>query len=368
MKTPVVTITNFCLNHTGYFDWLVTGLGILHERGEIRLRFRLPAAKTALRHRYFRWGAKAVAPGWIAKVNGPMWWLEAEIDFGGTVSRIVFDVTDHGYSYAESLLETCDLYFKCQLPRTFPGPLQLNRQIERPMPAAAIEHAGKVRTAMLGRPLSRALDFKRNIEILRKWEGHATAPKSKRILAYFGGDSDPEAAGRLGDKPGLYQHPNLKRGRLVKFLRDLDRSDVDARLLNSSDPALVGPPLKDDDAYAATVAASAYNLNVSGLSLSLPFRLIDSFMVGTAIVTDSLAIDWYAPFDREHEIIELGPMGYELESDVDWARAEARLVGLLDSGPAQDEERRALILDRYRRLWSPEALAKHVMAEARRIA
>ncbi|MFD0892795.1 hypothetical protein KBB96_15335 [Luteolibacter ambystomatis] len=367
MKRPVVTITDFCLNHAGYFDWLVTGLGLLEQKGELDLRFRLSAAKTALRHRYFRWGAKALAPAWVAKVNGPMWWLQGEIDFGGTVKRFVFDVTDHGYSYAEHLLDDCDLYFKCQLPDSFPDSLKLCRQIERPMPEAAVRNASKIRRAMLGRPLSRSLDFKRNLELLRAWERHAETPRAKRVLAYFGGDSDAEANDRLKDKQGLYQHPNVKRGRIVRHLRAMNRPDVDARLLNSSDPALIGPALRDDDDYAATVASSAWNINVSGLSLSIPFRLIDSFMVGTAVATDSLSIHWYQPFD-ETELIELGTMGYELDGEVDWPAIEQRLAGLLEISASEDAARRAHVLDRYRRFWSPEALAGHVIGEARRLA
>ncbi len=367
MKPPVVTITNFCLNHAGYFDWLITGLGLLQEKNELTFRFRLPPAKTALRHRYFRWGAKALAPEWVARINGPMWWMEAEVDFGGRVVNFVFDVTDHGYSYAEHLLPGCDRYFKCQLPKAFPSALRLCRQIERPMPAAALTNAHKIRPAMLGRPLSRALDFRKNLELLRAWEAKAALPKTKRLLAYFGGDSDAEADNRLKQEQGLYQHPNVKRGRLVGFLRGLHHPQVDARLLQSADSSLVGPALRDDDDYSATVASAAYNLNVSGLSLSLPFRLIDSFMVGTGIVTDSLSVGWYEPFDPE-EVIELGPMGYELENEVDWSHAEKRLQSLISESPASDSERRARLLDRYRRLWSPEALARYILNSCREAA
>jgi len=361
MKPPVVTITNFCLNHAGYFDWLVTGFGMLQAQDQLRLRFQLPTSKTALRHRYFRWGAKAIAPGWVARINGPMWWLEAEIDFGGRISKFVFDVTDHGYAFAEYLLPSCDRYFKCQLPTSFPGPLKLCKSISRPMPQAAIDHAHKIRPAMLGRPLSRALDFEKNLRILRDWESKASTPKSTRLFAYFGGDSDPEADNRLKDKVGLYQHPNLKRGRLVKYLRSMGHPGVDARLVHSSSPSLIGPALSDDDAYCRAVAASAYNLNISGLSLSLPFRFIDSFLVGTGVVTDSLAIRWHAPFDTE-EVFELGSMGYELEDEVNWQSAEARLKEIVHASPANDASRTAHILERYQRLWSPEALARHVLA------
>lgn len=361
MKVPVVTITDYCLNHVGYFDWLVTGFGILQQQGALELRFKLPAAKAALSYRYIRWGAKAIAPALVKRINGTMWWLEGEIDFGGTLSKFVFDVTDHGNSYAEHLLPHCHRYFKCQLPDSFPNPQSICKDISRPMPPAAIEYAGKVKPAMLGRPLSRALDVRKNMRILNDWESKASAKKSTRVLAYFGGDSDPESTDRLRDYQGLYQHPNLKRGRLVRYLRKCDTDRVDARLVRSQDSTLIGPELSDDDSYARKVASAAYNLNISGLSLSLPFRFIDSFVVGTSIATDTLGIHWYEPFDKE-EVIELGTMGYEMEDDVCWAEIEARLKEIVESDPANDGARCRHLRDRYQRFWSPEALAKYVLS------
>lgn len=364
---PVVTITNFCLNHSGYFDWLTTGLGLLEQQGHLKLRFRLPTAKKLLRQRYLRWGAKALAPSWVSKINGPMWWLEAEVDFGGRIIRIVFDVTDHGYNFAEHLLPTCDLYFKCQLPKAFPQPLQLCKLIARPMPAAAIEHAAKIRPAMLGRPLSRSLDFKKNLRILSAWEEKSKLPVTKRLFAYFGGDTDAEADNRLADFKGLYHHPNQKRGRLIRDLKQSDKRGIDARLVNSDDSLLRGPALSDDDSYSSAVATSAFNLNISGLSLSIPFRLIDSFMVGTTIITDSLSIGWYKPFEKE-EVIELGVMGYELESEVNWERVKEVLDNVLNLSPSEDAPRRNHLLDRYHRLWSPEALARYILTSCKELA
>ena len=144
------------------------------------------------------------------------------------------------------------------------------------------------------------------------------------------------------------------------FLRQFDQSAVDARLLHSQESELVGPALRDDDDYAASVASAAYNLNVSGLSLSLPFRFIDSLMLGTAVVTDQLSIHWYLPFD-EQEVIELPAMGYELDQDVDWAAIEEKLTELANSSQHGDAERAAHILDRYQKHWSPFALANYVI-------
>lgn len=360
LKTPVVTITNYCLNHVGYFDWLVTGFGLLQQQGQIDLRFNLPLAKAALSHRYIRWGSKAIAPELVKKINGNMWWLEGQIDFGGKIAKFVFDVTDHGNSYAELLLPECHRYFKCQLPDAFPRPQQICKDITRVMPPAAVEFAYKVKPAMLGRPLSRALDVRKNIAILREWESKATGQKTTRVLAYFGGDSDPEATGRLKEFQGLYQHPNLKRGQLIRYLRKFPADRTNARLVHSQDPSLIGPELTDDASYSSTVASAAYNLNISGLSLSIPFRLIDSLICGTSIITDSLGIHWYEPFSA-HEVIELGTMGYELDSNVNWNDVEARLKDIVESDTMQDQERFRHLQERYKSFWSPEALAKYVM-------
>jgi hypothetical protein len=360
MKVPVVTITNYCLNHVGYFDWLVTGFGFMQQQGKLELRMKLPAAKAALSHRYVRWGAKAIAPEIVKRINGAMWWLEGEIDFGGTRASFVFDVTDHGNAYAEHLLPHCHRYFKCQLPDSFPQTQKISSNISRSMPAEAIEFAHKVKPAMLGRPLSRALDVRKNISMLHAWESKASARKSTRVFAYFGGDSDPEATNRLKDFQGLYQHPNVKRGRLVKYLRNSAIDRVDARLVHSQDPSLSGPELSDDESYSKTVSSAAYNLNISGLSLSLPFRFIDSFVVGTAILTDTLGIHWYEPFDAE-EVIELGTMGYELEGNVDWPTIESRLLNYINSDSKNDAARFLHLRDRYKRLWSPQALAQYVL-------
>ncbi len=360
MKAPVVTITNYCLNHVGYFDWLVTGFGLLQQQGKLDLRLKLPAAKAALSHRYVRWGAKAIAPEMVKRINGTMWWLEGEIDYGGKRASFVFDVTDHGNSYAEHLLPHCHRYFKCQLPDSFPQPQKICSNISRPMPAAAIEFAHKIKPAMLGRPLSRALDVRKNIKLLSDWESKASAKKSTRILAYFGGDSDPESTSRLKDFQGQYQHPNVKRGRLVKCLRGFPADRVDARLVHSQDSSLLGPELSDDESYAKKVASAAYNVNISGLSLSLPFRFIDSFLLGTAVLTDTLGIHWYEPFDAE-EVIELGAMGYELEGEVDWQNIESRLQQYINSDSSNDEARFLFLRERYQRLWSPQALAQYVL-------
>lgn len=52
------------------------------------------------------------------------------------------------------------------------------------------------------------------------------------------------------------------------------------------------------------------NLNISGYRMSVPNCFIESFMVGTAIMTDELFVKWYKPFDKE--VFETIGMSYLL--------------------------------------------------------
>lgn len=48
-------------------------------------------------------------------------------------------------------------------------------------------------------------------------------------------------------------------------------------------------PLRD---FCAHIAKFEYNVNVSGYRMSIPSRFIESMMVGTAIITDRLKVNW----------------------------------------------------------------------------
>ncbi|WP_305818610.1 hypothetical protein [Photobacterium leiognathi] len=50
--------------------------------------------------------------------------------------------------------------------------------------------------------------------------------------------------------------------------------------------------------------------------MSIPNRFIDSFISGTAILTDELSVKWYQPFGCE--VYETVAIGYKKTDDVDW--------------------------------------------------
>ena len=157
-------------------------------------------------------------------------------------------------------------------------------------------------------------------------------------------------------------HPNPKRGLLVEGLRQRYPAGqgVDARILNTDSAARRGPKLGDDD-YPAVVGRAWHNINISGFRRSLPFRFIDSFLVGASVPSDEIALRWYAPFDMTNEVIDLGPMGYELDGSVDWQRVWTVFDGLMSEPPNRRDERRQHIVQRFETLWHPRAFARYVV-------
>ena len=78
-----------------------------------------------------------------------------------------------------------------------------------------------------------------------------------------------------------------------------------------------------------------------------------SFIVGTAIITDKLAVKWYLPF--EDEVVETVEMGYLPQDQVDWSKAKQDLINLPDISKEK-------ILAQYERKWAPTPVARYLVA------
>lgn len=356
----IITITSVSPNFARYFDWLITGLGQLSEQGKIELRFELPPVNRLLCDNRTRWMLRRATPTVFYELDAEKRGLDGVFETGGRKCRFHFDVADAPFEFDLNRLESCDVYFKAQFPSEFPAPVRLSRDLSIPAPAGAIAHTSKIRSAMLGRPLARSLDWRRNFKVLKTWESMAATPKEFSILAYFGGVT-PAQLGTSERSGVTIGHPNGHRCELVKMLRSFADDKINARMINAPDRSLVGPEIKGDHAYGSIVSKSCWNANVSGIDMSIPFRFIDSFMTGTGVLTDSLAVKWHTPFS-EAEVQDIGSMGYERPADVDWNRA-AQVIGEARALSTGFETRRREILDRYRKHWSPTALAQHVIDE-----
>lgn len=136
-------------------------------------------------------------------------------------------------------------------------------------------------------------------------------------------------------------------------------AQYDARLINESNsdngkkvshPELVVPLEK----FCDHIANFEYNLNISGYRLSIPNRFIESFVAGTAILTDKLALKWYKPFGKE--VVETVPMGYLLNEKVNWEEFKKDVHNL----PAVSKE---VILEEFEEKWAPKIVAQYIIKE-----
>ncbi len=352
-----------------YYDWLATGLWMLQDDGQIEAEVRTTRTTLPFQtHRKSFAAFRKVLPGVAAALaRGTSSLITGRVEAGGKSVSFVFDIGDSPYAFQTDLLLEKDLYFKAQCPASFdPRGFPIARDAWFPYHPDVITYQDRIRPAMLGRPLSRTLNKRQNAQILQRWRDRAKGSKDLNLFAFFGSDKIDWVGGperivleRFADRTA---HPNPKRGLLVEGLRQRYPAGqgVDARILNTDSAARRGPKLGDDD-YPAVVGRAWHNINISGFRRSLPFRFIDSFLVGASVPSDEIALRWYAPFDMTNEVIDLGPMGYELDRSVDWPRVWTVFDGLMSEPPNRRDERRQHIVQRFETLWHPRAFARYVV-------
>lgn len=234
------------------------------------------------------------------------------------------------------------------------------------------QYARKIKPLMIGpRCLSRSLTYK---ALKRGYENYLKdqrTEKSGRLMCYFGNAQGPVPLQKdelidfdneqniMGYFGSMLAHPNEKRARAAAVIGKMD--NCDARVISSANADSKGGqdeskviPLPE---FCAHVAKFQYNLNISGYRRSIPNRFIESFMVGTAIVTDKLAVKWYRPFDK-CEVVESIPMGYLPMDQVDWERFEKDLAQLPETEPQQ-------IIKNFNEKWRPDVVARYIVDTVR---
>ena len=368
MPRPVrVTLDPIHFPYMDYFEWLVFGLQLLHDAGEIEFRLQTTTTTPPFQlHPKLGPALRRVVPGLMdALSRGSGAILTGAVQVADQKRRFVLDLGDSPYNFqVEQLLET-DVYFKAQCPLTFdPRGFPIAADAFVPYHPDVLSYQARIHPAMLGRPLSRTLRQTPNARVLEQWLAAGRATKDLALFAYFGSDvglsHGPEGVvmQRFGARVA---HPNQKRGRLVAEMRKRYPRDCDARILATAHDDRRGAKISDAR-YPAMVGRVWHNINISGFRRSLPFRFVDSFLVGATVPADTLALRWYAPFEMGTEVIELGDMGYEREDAVDWSRVWRVLDGLYSEPLAVRRERQRHIAARFEQLWHPRAFARYVVA------
>ncbi len=387
-KKITVTIKQLPVDSFSYFQWLLLGLKELEEEGLLKLRYNISLFdRIALLWFNSKWIAGALRRiiYYINKV--PRHNLIGEIECDGTKKTFTLDCKDSPYIYNVKLLKECDCYFKLHCP------IEIEKEGFEIMPSVRVpymdiefadnegdnaiflrrvspevyELRDKILPAMgVPRRLAwscRYKDMKK--QYLRYLESQAVN-KDKKLFAYFGSTSPVKGSGKnvfdMDWEPDVItflkqfnsSHPNEKRAIAVHQMNELG-DQYDGRLIHDlvNDNDVVHQdkviPLED---FCDFIAQFEYNLNISGFRMSIPNRFVESFISGTAILTDKLRVKWYKPF--EDEVVETVEMGYLPNGDVDWDTFKKDIMNL----PKVDKEK---ILKAYNEKWSPIAFAKYVV-------
>lgn len=314
--------------------------------------------------------------------------LEGYIEYpDGRCKTFCIDRVDSPYIYDVDALKKFDCYFKMQCPKDLDAegfPLSSNITVpwldyaeDKGNPTfyrkkidlvefRKLNH--KIKPLVVGlRRLSYGQSYKSLQKAYEEKLANFYAVKKKKLMCYFGyavGPDIPDNVRRydlLNEEELNYlhkdeiDHPNNKRGIAAKILNNLGdnyearvifQEQADGRLKEHKELIV---PLDDFQKY---VSGFQYNLNISGFQLSIPNRFMDSFMVGTGIVTDRLSIKWYLPF--EEEVVETAAMGYESKESVDWEGFKQDMQELPDA----DTEK---IRQSYLKKWAPDVVAKYII-------
>ena len=388
MKKITVTIRQLPVDSFSYFQWLLLGLKELENEGLLKLKYNISLLdRIALLWFNSKWVAGALRRiiAYVYKV--PRFNLIGEIDCDGVKKTFTLDSKDSPYIYTVKLLKECDIYFKLQCPKEIekdgfeimPSVRVPYMNIEfsenegenaiflRQISTEIYELRDKIFPGMIGpRRLSWGCRYKDMKKQYLTYLDSSDVQKNKKLVAYFGSTNAVKGSNKkvfdMDWEPDVIaflrkynsSHPNEKRANAVHLVNEFGE-EYDGRLIHElvngkevvhRDKVI---PLVD---FCDYIAQFEYNLNISGYRMSVPNRFIESFISGTAILTDKLHVKWYKPF--EDEVVETVEMGYLPNGDVDWEKFKYDITNL----PKVDK---AKILKAYNEKWSPTAFAKYVV-------
>ena len=386
---PIIEITK--IPRHSYYEWFVLGFYELERKGLIKFRLNVDWVRTVAKYTRSRW------------INGPLkrtfrrweeYNLEGRVIYKGKEFTFCIDGNDNPNAYDSKDLESVHCYFKMQCPNCFEkegfsltDKVQIpwcdhrdeqgvvSREGERAEFHDFANYVHKIRPLMIGpRMLSWGLSYyalkssyqnyikschREPTKILMSYFGNTHGPDPKKDTSHLNFNSESDIMAFGGDN---LNHPNEKRKIANDFISTLGEQ-YDARMLSEHVPGkenLPGQAITHPELFIARdkfcdhIAQFQYNLNISGFTMSIPNRFIESFMVGTAIVTDKLSLKWYKPFGCE--VVETVPMGYLPMDEVDWEQFKRDIV---DLPPVNKKD----ILHEFDTKWRPDVVAQYMIDE-----
>ena len=370
------------------FQLFILGLYELERLGEIKLTFRCDW--------FFR--ISTLLPDW-PHLGGVMhqlalffledtYMMEGYMEHNGIRHLFCIDCADSPSGYDGKLLNKVKVYFKMQCPKDIDLEKGFRLTDDVYTPYYDYKHKDKkLKVKQLGERLPLNIDkedinkikpcvvgFRRladgnSYAALRNgWENYrkgALKQAQKKAMCYYGNAYGPAThVDTLMDwhyeeyvlsQFRKLNHPNEKRAKIAKIMQSLG-VEYDARLINCGSmekPQIDAKQIIPIDRFCAHISNFQYNYNVSGHRMSIPNRFMESFIVGTAIITDKLAVKWYLPF--EEEVVETEEMGYIPLNQVNWEKVKEDLVNL----PNISKDK---VLAQYEKKWAPIPVARYLIA------
>lgn len=375
---PKIVITS--LPKHSYFEWFLLGFYELERQGKLELRIRVDWTRTVAKYTSSKY-----VNGTIKRIFrlSDRYNCEGFMSYQGKKVKFCIDCSDAPTSFDSQLLNDVVCYFKMQCPNTLTekgfeiGPgmvtpwIDVAHENDFKKPQVLLEDIKhlqqKVKPLMVGpRMLSWGISYRALRKSYDSYTQNMTNAATKKLMCYFGNALGPKPA-KIGDvyycdftdvthyAPG-FTSPNEKRKVAFDMMREMGDA-CDARLISDGKPG--DPPTHPEmfiprDEFCKHISNFEYNLNISGKLMSIPNRFVESFMVGTAIVTDKLSVKWYKPFGCE--VVETVPMGYLPMEGVDWEQ----FINNISNLPHVDKKD---ILHEYDTKWKPDVVAQYMLNE-----
>ncbi len=366
-----IVITHVPARYMGYHRYLILGFYELKKQGKIKFSIRPTNIISALLYREFRfyYFVKKYCPFLLRSKKNSLT-LNGYLTDGNKKIFFVYDNDDTPYYFSIKELEKVDFYFKAQCPITIEADgfeIAPGRKIK--YQPEALRYKSKIYPAMLA-PLYNCNNIFSYQKLLKQYKSmlHVSMPKEKILMTYFGNARGPvpiehpspdlfhNEAQLLGHFKGKVSHPNEKRALASKIIESLG-ANYDARVIDDGFRD-ENKQLKNQHlfiplaTYNEHISTFKYNLNIAGYRTSIPYRFVQSFAVGTAILTDKLKVKWYKPFNKE--VVETVEMGYQLMEEVDWEAFKETIRNLPDI--TYDE-----VLKEFNNKWTPAAFAGYIV-------
>lgn len=366
-----IVITYIPLKHFTYFQYLIFGFYQWSKKGEIEFIINPEKVYDRVFYRFYRLYRLVRKYGkHDRKQKRNNYLLRGYYQDHDVRIYFTYDIADNPHYYDLEVLKSVDLYFKAQCPIEFKETgFELTPEVVLPYSPGIFKYINKIYPSMIapGFGVNNIFSYKQ----LNHGYQEMFLPeikKAKSIMCYFGNSLGPKEF--LSEEPDSYlkeshilaffkgkiSHPNVKREKAAKLISEI-LVDSDARVVHEGNcdtdyfekDSKFFIPLKD---FPLHISKFRYNLNISGHRLSIPFRFIHSFSVGTAIITDKLKLKWYLPFGPEvHESVE---MGYLPTEQINWKEFRQDLLKLPVIDPNQ-------VLKEFQNKWTPEAFAGYII-------